>query len=43
MLDHVKLGKNGKPDPDSLECLIVSMDMKREDQMKFYDSKKNES
>ena len=41
MLEHVKLGKNSKPDPDSSECLIVSMDMKREDQLKVYDSKKS--
>lgn len=40
MPGHVKLGKKGEPDPDPSEYLIVSMDMKREDQMKPYDSKK---
>ena len=41
MPGHVKLGKSGEPDPDPSEYLIVSMDMKREDQMKPYDSKKS--
>merc|ERR1712077_121318 len=41
MPGHVKLGKKGEPDPDPSEYLIVSMDMKREDQMKPYDSKKS--
>ena len=41
MPGHVKLGKAGEPDPDPSEYLIVSMDMKREDQMKPYDSKKS--
>ena len=41
MPGHVKLGKPGEPDPDPSEYLIVSMDMKREDQMKPYDSKKS--
>ena len=40
MPGHVKKGKGG-PDPDPSEYLIVSMDMKREDQMKPYDSKKS--
>ena len=41
MPGHVKLGKAGEPDPDPSEYLIVSMDMKREDQSKVYDSKKS--
>merc|ERR1739848_598312 len=41
MPGHVKLGKKGEPDPDPSEYLIVSMDMKREDRMKPYDSKKS--
>ena len=41
MPGHVKMGKAGEPDPDPSEYLIVSMDMKREDQMKPYDSKKS--
>ena len=41
MPGHVKMGKPGEPDPDPSEYLIVSMDMKREDQMKPYDSKKS--
>ena len=41
MPGHVKLGKAGEPDPDPSEYLIVSMDMKREDQMKPYDPKKS--
>ena len=41
MPGHVKLGKAGEPDPDPSEYLIVSMDMKREDQLKVYDSKKS--
>ena len=41
MPGHVKLGKKGGEDPDPSEYLIVSMDMKREDQQKPYDSKKS--
>ena len=41
MPGHVKLGKAGEPDPDPTEYLVVSMEMKREDQMKPYDSKKS--
>ena len=41
MPGHVKLGKSGEPDPDPSEYLIVSMDMKREDQLKVYDSRKS--
>ena len=41
MPGHVKLGKSGEPDPDPSEYLTVSMEMKREDQLKAYDSKKS--
>ena len=41
MPGHVRKGKNAGEDPDPSEYLIVSMDMKREDQMKPYDSKKS--
>ena len=40
MPGHAKKGKAG-PDPDPTEYLIVSMEMKREDQQKPYDSKKS--
>ena len=41
MPGHVKLGKAGEPDPDPAPYLIVSMEIKREDQMKPYDPKKS--
>ena len=41
MPGHVKLGKAGEPDPDPSEYLIVSLEMKREDQAKPYDTKKS--
>ena len=41
MPGHVKLGKAGEPDPDPSPYLIISMEMKREDQMKPYDPKKS--
>ena len=41
MPGHVKLGKAGEPDPDPSPYLVVTMEMKREDQMKPYDSKKS--
>ena len=41
MPGHVKLGKAGEPDPDPAPYLIISMEMKREDQMKPYDPKKS--
>ena len=41
MPGHVKLGKSGEPDPDPTPYLVVSMDMKRADMLKPYDSKKS--
>ena len=41
MPGHVKLGKPGEPDPDPAPYLIVSMEMKRADALKAYDSKKS--
>ena len=41
MPGHVKLGKAGEPDPDPSPYLVVSLEMKREDQMKPYDPKKS--
>ena len=41
MPGHEKKKKNQGDDPDPSEYLIVSMDMKREDQLKVYDSKKS--
>jgi hypothetical protein len=41
MPGHVKLGKTGEPDPDPAPYLIVSLEMKREDMLKPYDSKKS--
>ena len=41
MPGHIKLGKSNEPDPDPAPYLIVSMEMKREDQLKPYDSKKS--
>ena len=41
MPGHVKLGKAGEPDPDPCPYLVISMDMKRADMLKPYDSKKS--
>lgn len=41
MPGHVKLGKGNEPDPDPSPYLIVSMEMKREDALKFYDPRKS--
>ena len=41
MPGHEKKKKNQGDDPDPSEYLIVSMDMKREDLAKVYDSKKS--
>ena len=41
MPGHIKLGKAGEPDPDPLPYLIVSMEDKRKDMLKVYDSKKS--
>lgn len=41
MPGHVKLGKPGEPDPDPTPYLVISMDMKRADQLKPYDPKKS--
>ncbi|XP_040566496.1 myosin-4 [Lepeophtheirus salmonis] len=41
MPGHIKLGKSNEPDPDPAPFLIVSMEMKREDMLKPYDSKKS--
>ena len=41
MPGHIKLGKGNEPDPDPGPYLIVSMDMKRADMLKSYDSKKS--
>ena len=41
MPGHIKLGKSGEPDPDPTPYLVVSMDMKRQDMLKVYDSKKS--
>ena len=41
MPGHIKLGKSGEPDPDPTPYLVVSMDMKRQDMLKAYDSKKS--
>ena len=41
MPGHVKLGKAGEPDPDPTPYLVVSLEMKREDAVKPYDSKKS--
>jgi myosin protein heavy chain/myosin heavy chain 6/7 len=35
------LGKSGEPDLDPLPYLVVSMEMKRDDMLKPYDSKKS--
>ena len=41
MPGHVKLGKPGEADPDPAPYLIVSLEMKREDQLKPYDPRKS--
>ena len=41
MPGHVKAGKPGEKDPDPEPYLVVTMEMKREDQKKPYDSKKS--
>ena len=41
MPGHVKGGKGNEPDPDPKPYLIVSPDLKREDQNKPYDPKKS--
>ena len=41
MPGHVKAGKPGEADPDPLPYLVVSLEMKREDAVKPYDSKKS--
>ena len=41
MPGHIKLTKSGQPDPDPTEYLIPSMEIKRADQQKPYDSKKS--
>ena len=41
MPGHVKAGKAGEPDPDPVPYLVVTMEMKREDQLKPYDPKKS--
>jgi len=41
MPGHVKLGKAGEPDPDPCPYLVVTLEMKREDQLKPYDPKKS--
>ena len=41
MPGHVKAGKPGAEDPDPAPYLIVSQEMKREDMLKAYDSKKS--
>ena len=41
MPGHIKLGKSGEPDPDPMPYLVVSLEMKRADMSKPYDSKKS--
>ena len=41
MPGHVKAGKPGAEDPDPAPYLVVTMEMKREDMLKPYDSKKS--
>ena len=41
MPGHIKLTKTGQPDPDPSEFLLPSMEMKRDDQKKPYDSKRS--
>jgi len=41
MPGHIKLGKAGEPDPDPCPFLVVTLEMKRADQLKPYDPKKS--
>ena len=41
MPGHIKLGKTGQADPDPSEFLVPSIEVKRADQQKPYDSKKS--
>ena len=41
MPGHVKAGKPGAEDPDPAPYLVVTLEMKREDMLKAYDSKKS--
>ena len=41
MPGHVKAGKPGEKDPDPEPYLVVTLEMKREDLKKPYDSKKS--
>jgi hypothetical protein len=41
MPGHIKLTKTGQPDPDPTEYLLPSIEMKRADQQKPYDSRKS--
>ena len=41
MPGHVKLGKAGEADPDPLPYLVVTLEMKRADMLRPYDSKKS--
>ena len=41
MPGHVKAGKPGLDDPDPAPYLVVTLEMKREDMLKTYDSKKS--
>ena len=41
MPGHVKAGKPGAEDPDPAPYLVVTLEMKREDMLKPYDSKKS--
>ena len=41
MPGHVKLGKAGEADPDPLPYLVVTLEDKRKDMLKAYDSKKS--
>ena len=41
MPGHIKLTKSGQPDPDPTEYLLPSLEQKREDQAKPYDSKRS--
>ena len=41
MPGHIKLTKTGQPDPDPTEFLLPSIEMKRADQQKPYDSRKS--
>ena len=41
MPGHVKAAKPGAVDPDPLPYLVVTLEMKRDDMLKPYDSKKS--